>query len=104
MGNCCAQEKEGSKMQRRRSSFNDLNDSRHVMMRRSSRNGPVKQRDGSFYKPRDDSMFADLQELKDLDISDEESRAGVAPGTNQIEARAEKTEKKEAPSESIHSA
>uniref|UniRef100_A0A7S3QIR8 Uncharacterized protein n=1 Tax=Chaetoceros debilis TaxID=122233 RepID=A0A7S3QIR8_9STRA len=103
MGNCCAQEK-GSEMQRRRSSFNDLNDSRHVMMRRSSRNGPVEQRDVSFYKPRDESMFADLKELKDLDISDEESRAGVGPGTNQIEARAEKTEKKAEPSESIHSA
>lgn len=63
----------------------------------------MKQRDGSFYKPRDDSMFSDLQELKNIELSDEESGAG-APAPNKIKAQAEQALKKPAASESIHSA
>ena len=38
----------------------DLNDSRHVMMQRSTKNGAEPQADGSFYRPRQDVPLSDL--------------------------------------------
>jgi hypothetical protein len=50
MGNCLRNEKE----QISTSLLADLNDSRHVMMKRSSKRGAKMKDDGSFYRPRQD--------------------------------------------------
>ena len=60
MGNCFSPPKNNRPeirnrrqgMIKQRSSLSDLNDSRHVMMRRSSSKGAKVQEDGSFYRPR----------------------------------------------------
>lgn len=57
MGSCLSQTQEGNK-KRRRSSLIDLDDSRHVMFKQTSKNGAIQQADGSFYRPRGEMKVA----------------------------------------------
>ena len=70
MGNCLppVDSKGRKKTGRRResSSLANLNDSRHVMMKRSSMKGAQIQKDGSFYRPRDDKALVDIQRLSEV--------------------------------------
>lgn len=49
---------------RQGSSLQNLSDSRHVMMRRSSAKGATLQKDGSFYRPRQNHVLAALQQVE----------------------------------------
>ena len=54
------------KLNTKQSSLASLNDSRHVMMKRSSMKGAAKQQDGSFYRPRGEvSILAGLPQIGD---------------------------------------
>lgn len=69
MGSCFssdAPDEGGSrpKIGTKQSSLASLNDSRHVMMKRSSRKGAAKQQDGSFYRPRE-SILAGIPQIGD---------------------------------------
>lgn len=49
---------------RQGSSLANLSDSRHVMMKRSSAKGAALQKDGSFYRPRQNHVLAALQQVE----------------------------------------
>ena len=49
---------------RQGSSLANLSDSRHVMMKRSSVKGAALQKDGSFYRPRQNHVLAALQQVE----------------------------------------
>ncbi len=93
MGNCFTKQEDEDnsprRAQRRRSSFGSLNDSRHVMMRRSSAKGTEIQKDGTFYKPRDDSLIDAIEKLKDLDLSDDDVSEKNEAGTEESEEKPE---------------
>ena len=65
MGNCFAASPTNKPLTlQKKSSLSTLNDSRHVMMKRTSmRAGLVEQKDGSFYRPRDENVFATIPEI-----------------------------------------
>jgi len=58
MGSCFSSDEGGGRpsLGNRQSSLASLNDSRHVMMKRSKKKGAPKQQDGSFYRPREDIL------------------------------------------------
>lgn len=56
MGGCFSAGEEGAKRRDFVSTLSNLNDSRHVMMRRSWMKGATIQKDGSFYRPREDTI------------------------------------------------
>ena len=66
MGNCLSPSNEKTKncMPKRTSSLINLEDSRHVMIKRSSRNGTIMQEDGSFYRPRGESFIVDYAQTQ----------------------------------------
>mmetsp|Transcript_22057 Transcript_22057/g.32218 ORF Transcript_22057/g.32218 Transcript_22057/m.32218 type:complete len:120 (+) Transcript_22057:34-393(+) len=77
MGNCCSSEKEMREINRQ-SSLANLNDSRHVMMKKASAKGKTLQKDGSFYRPRQESMIlAGLPQTGDAD-SDIDENVGIS--------------------------
>lgn len=71
MGNCVSGKKSGRPAQRRQSSLTNLNDSRHVMMHRSSLKGAELQEDGTFFKKRDQTLVDALADFNDSEHSGE---------------------------------